>query len=123
MTDEKPSSIAERQVDIAVLEVGLGGRLDATNVAEPLASAIVSIGHDHQAFLGDSLDRIAREKAGIMRRDRPTVVGPSIPPEARRAIDEESVRSGARLVEASAGSGVPASALVGHHMRENEAVA
>ena len=55
------------RVEVAVLEVGLGGRLDATNVAEPLVSAVVSLDFDHEAFLGTTLDAIAREKAGVMR--------------------------------------------------------
>jgi dihydrofolate synthase / folylpolyglutamate synthase len=56
-----------RQVDIAVLEVGMGGRLDATNVVEPLVSVITDISLDHQKFLGNTVGEIAREKAGIMR--------------------------------------------------------
>jgi dihydrofolate synthase/folylpolyglutamate synthase len=92
-----------RRVDVAVLEVGLGARLDATNVAEPIASAIVSVAEDHQLYLGTSLASIAREKAGVMRRGRPTVVG-LLPPEARRAVRARSRAIGARLVEARAGS-------------------
>lgn len=63
------------KIDIAVLEVGLGGRLDATNVVEPVVSAIVSIGKDHTEILGDSHFDIAREKAGVMRPGRPVVLG------------------------------------------------
>ncbi len=54
-------------VDVAVLEVGLGGRLDATNVVQPIAAAITAIDFDHEAFLGDSLEGIAREKAGVIK--------------------------------------------------------
>jgi len=57
-----------RRVDIAVLEVGLGGRLDATNVCRPLVSVITNIGFDHMAYLGNTLTSIAREKAGIIKR-------------------------------------------------------
>ena len=57
-----------QQVDIAVLEVGLGGRLDATNVCKPIVSVITNIGFDHTAYLGSSLRAIAREKAGIIKR-------------------------------------------------------
>ena len=60
---------AEKQVDIAVLEVGLGGRLDATNIVEPLMSVITDISMDHMEWLGNSLPEIAREKAGILRSD------------------------------------------------------
>ncbi len=63
-------------VEIAILEVGLGGRLDATNIADPLASAITSIDRDHEQQLGDTLERIAFEKAGVIRARTPTVIGP-----------------------------------------------
>lgn len=65
---------AERAVDVAVLEVGLGGRLDATNVVERELAVITSIGFDHQAYLGDTLAAIAREKAGVMEAGKPVVV-------------------------------------------------
>src|SRR5438067_2521023 len=58
---------ARERVDVAVLEVGMGGRLDATNVVEPLVSVITDISLDHQEYLGDSVNEIAREKAGIIR--------------------------------------------------------
>jgi dihydrofolate synthase / folylpolyglutamate synthase len=58
-----------RKVDIAVLEVGLGGRLDATNVSRPLVSVITNIGHDHMIYLGNTLAAIAREKAGIIKQN------------------------------------------------------
>ncbi len=80
------------RVDVAVLEVGLGGRLDATNVAEPLASAIVSVDFDHQQYLGTTLASIAAEKAGVLRRGRATVLGP-LPVEARLAIARVARRS------------------------------
>ncbi|MGE0453036.1 MAG: folylpolyglutamate synthase/dihydrofolate synthase family protein [Vicinamibacteria bacterium] len=98
-----------RRVEAAVLEVGLGGRLDATNVAEPLASAIVSIAFDHEAHLGHTLARIAREKAGVMRRGRPCVLGP-VPAQARRAIEAAARSLGTRLIRAEAGVRVEASA-------------
>jgi dihydrofolate synthase / folylpolyglutamate synthase len=65
---------AEARVDLAVVEVGLGGRLDATNLADPVLSLITSIGFDHREFLGDTLADIAREKAGILRPGRPALV-------------------------------------------------
>ncbi|MEM6537077.1 MAG: folylpolyglutamate synthase/dihydrofolate synthase family protein [Pseudomonadota bacterium] len=69
-------AFAETTADFLLLEVGLGGRLDATNVIDhPLAAVVTSIGMDHQAFLGDTLPDIAREKAGIFKRDVPAVVG------------------------------------------------
>lgn len=63
---------AEKEVEIAILEVGLGGRLDATNVVDPIASVIAPVSYDHQATLGSDLKAIAREKAGIVKPRRPT---------------------------------------------------
>jgi dihydrofolate synthase/folylpolyglutamate synthase len=115
---------ARDRVDAAVLEVGLGGRLDATNVVEPVASAVVSIGRDHEAFLGDTLDSIAREKAGVMRAGRAVVLGPALAEEARLALLEEAARIGARVVEADPSDpATEAVALRGAHMRRNAAVA
>ncbi len=71
---------ARRDVDVAILEVGLGGRLDAVNAMDPDASLIVSIDLDHQAWLGETRAAIASEKAGIMRSGRPTVVAEPHPP-------------------------------------------
>jgi dihydrofolate synthase/folylpolyglutamate synthase len=91
------------RVDVAVLEVGLGGRLDATNVAEPVASAIVSVDLDHEIYLGRTLAKIAREKAGVLRAERATVVGP-LAPAARRAVLALARARGARVVEARRGA-------------------
>ncbi len=66
---------AEQQVDAAVIEVGMGGRLDSTNVITPELSVITNIGYDHQQFLGDTLPEIAGEKAGIIKSGVPVVVG------------------------------------------------
>ena len=63
------------QVDIAVIEVGLGGRLDSTNIISPLVCLITNIGYDHQALLGDTLQQIAMEKAGIIKEGVPVVIG------------------------------------------------
>ena len=68
-----------QQVDIAVVEVGLGGRLDSTNVLTPLLSVITNIGMDHTEFLGNTLTKIAREKAGIMKPHVPCVIGETHP--------------------------------------------
>jgi dihydrofolate synthase/folylpolyglutamate synthase len=92
-----------RHVDVAVLEVGLGGRLDATNVADPVASTVVSLDFDHEVYLGRTLAAIAGEKAGVMRAGRPTVVGP-LPDEARRALLARARATGARVVEAPRGA-------------------
>ena len=66
---------ATQKVDIAIIEVGMGGRLDATNIINPLVSVITSIGKDHTAFLGDTLALIAGEKAGIIKPKTPVVIG------------------------------------------------
>lgn len=77
---------ARRKTDFIVLEVGLGGRLDSTNVCHPAVSAITSISMDHMAQLGDTLDAIAREKAGIIKPNVPVVSGVVVDP-ARREIE------------------------------------
>jgi dihydrofolate synthase/folylpolyglutamate synthase len=64
----------EEKVDIAIIEVGMGGRLDSTNVIDPLISLITNIGLDHTAFLGNTLEKIASEKAGIIKHERPVVI-------------------------------------------------
>ena len=77
---------AEQGVDVAVMEVGLGGRLDATNVVErPLVSVIVSLSLEHQKHLGATLAAIAGEKAGILKANCPAAIGP-LPPEARAVV-------------------------------------
>lgn len=78
---------AERKIDLAVLEVGIGGRLDATNIVEPLVSIITDISLDHQEWLGDTIDAIAREKAGILRPDGTLVTLPQHP-QANQALGE-----------------------------------
>ncbi len=78
---------AEKKADWVALEVGLGGRLDATNVVDPACSVIASIGLDHTAILGDTLALIAREKAGIIKPGRPVIVG-EMHDEAREVIEE-----------------------------------
>lgn len=66
---------AEKEVDVAVIEVGLGGRLDCTNIITPVVSVITNISFDHVGFLGDTLAKIAAEKAGIIKKDIPVVIG------------------------------------------------
>jgi dihydrofolate synthase/folylpolyglutamate synthase len=78
-----------RRVEAAVLEVGLGGRLDSTNVCRPIVSVLTSISFDHTALLGDRLASIAAEKAGIIKAGRPAVSGATVP-EARAVIERTS---------------------------------
>lgn len=84
----------EKQAEVVALEVGLGGRLDATNVIEPAASIIVSIGWDHMTILGNSLQEIAWEKAGVIKPGKPVVVG-RVSPEAAGAIQSRIDEVGA----------------------------
>lgn len=87
------------EVDVAVYEVGLGGRLDATNLLNPLVSAITTIGFDHTAILGNTLDAIAREKAGIAKPGVPLVVARGQQGEAFSAISQVAESVGAPLVQ------------------------
>lgn len=87
---------AEQAVDIAVIEVGLGGRLDSTNVIRPEASVITSIDFDHMKLLGNTLEEIAREKAGIFKKDVPAFIFES-EPGVQQAIVEVAEKVGANL--------------------------
>ncbi len=91
---------AEQKIELAVLEVGLGGRLDATNVVEPIVSVITDIGIDHTEFLGETLAQIAREKAGILRQDG-ILVTLSQHPEANAVIGEVAMGLNVRGVDAA----------------------
>jgi dihydrofolate synthase / folylpolyglutamate synthase len=91
---------AEQGVELAVLEVGLGGRLDATNAVEPMVSVITDIGIDHTEYLGNTIREIAGEKAGILRKDG-VLVTLSQHPEANAAIGEAAVRLDVRGVDAA----------------------
>ena len=88
---------AEAGVEVAVVEVGLGGRLDATNVVEPLGAAVTGVAWDHADYLGDTLEAIAREKAGIWKRGVPASVG-RIAPELEPVFREAAAARGAPLV-------------------------
>lgn len=83
---------AKEQTEVNVLEVGLGGRLDCTNIIDPIVSVITSIGLDHQEFLGSTTDLVAREKAGIMRSGRPCLWGGEM---SSDAISDRTIRDAA----------------------------
>ena len=70
---------AQKQIDIAVVEVGMGGRLDSTNIIQPELSVITNIGFDHTLFLGDTLEKIAKEKAGVIKENTPVIIGETQP--------------------------------------------
>ena len=125
------ADIAARGAEIAVVEVGLGGRLDSTNVVRPLVSAITKIEMDHQKYLGETLEAIATEKAWIAKPGAPFVVGetrPSLLPviarEAGAAVEalEPGARADLRVVPPDALWDGPLG-LVGPHQRRNAAIA
>jgi dihydrofolate synthase/folylpolyglutamate synthase len=88
---------AAEQVDIAVVEVGLGGRLDSTNIITPLVSLITNISYDHQAMLGNTLPEIAGEKAGIIKPGRPVVVSQT-QPEVAAVFEAKARQEGSALL-------------------------
>src|SRR5687768_13796434 len=114
-------------VDVAIVEVGLGGRYDATNVLTPTIAAITSIALDHERHLGNTLSEIAFEKAGIAKAGVPLVVG-RLPPEAAARIATVAAEVGATVVDAHAATSdrryPPLTLrLEGRHQRDNAAVA
>jgi dihydrofolate synthase/folylpolyglutamate synthase len=90
---------AAEQVDVAVVEVGLGGRLDSTNIITPLVSLITNISYDHQAMLGNTLPEIAGEKAGIIKPGRPVVVSQT-QPEVAAVFEAKAEKEGSQLLVA-----------------------
>lgn len=89
---------ADSNVDFAVIETGLGGRLDATNIVDPVLSIITSIGLDHQAVLGNSIEEIAAEKAGIIKPGRPVIIG-NLQEAAESVVTEAAARNSAELIK------------------------
>lgn len=107
-------------VDIAVIETGLGGRLDSTNIIMPLVSVITNIGLDHTQFLGDTLPKIAFEKAGIIKQGVPVVVG-EYNQETCTVFEEKAKETGSPIYYASDEvNEVPASDLVGDYQEQNK---
>jgi dihydrofolate synthase / folylpolyglutamate synthase len=90
------SYFAECGVDVAVIEVGLGGRLDSTNIINPVLSVITNIGHDHMDLLGDTMEKIAAEKAGIIK-DKISVVISETQDEVKSVFLSRAKRSGSRI--------------------------
>jgi dihydrofolate synthase/folylpolyglutamate synthase len=118
-------AIAEVHVDITVVEVGLGGRLDATNVVDPAVAVVTGVALDHEAILGGTIERIAAEKAGIWKRGRPAIVGASGLPEAVPGLVAAARTVGAipRVIDAADIAAVPTVGLPGAHQRRNAAAA
>ena len=116
---------ASSGADIATVEVGLGGRLDATNVLEPLVCAITTVDFDHQAQLGTTIEAIAAEKAGIIKSGAPVVIG-RLSPAAEVVVAAEAQRIGSPLMRAHEAVALPedvSPALAGPHQRDNAVVA
>jgi dihydrofolate synthase/folylpolyglutamate synthase len=111
-------------LDIAVIETGLGGRLDSTNVIEPEVSVITNIGYDHMNLLGDTIEKIAAEKAGIIKTKTPTVIG-HMREEAREVMTATAGRLHSPLIDSSSvpESLIPSGVLKGHYQIENRATA
>jgi len=87
---------AKENVDIAIIETGLGGRLDSTNLINPELSIITNIGYDHIQLLGDTLEKIAFEKAGIIKKNKPIIIGETLP-ETKKAFIEKSKEQNAPI--------------------------
>lgn len=118
---------ARKGCDVSVIEVGLGGRLDATNVVEPEVSVVTSIGIDHSDMLGDTLEAIAGEKAGIIKAGRPVVIG-RLPPPAEATVRAVAASKGAKVVSVREEYGedagrYPRPNLEGDYQRWNAATA
>ena len=88
---------AYTEVDVAIIEVGLGGRLDSTNIIRPVLSVITNISFDHVGFLGDTLAKIASEKAGIIKQNTPVVIGEALP-ETRLVFNDKALEMNAPIV-------------------------
>ena len=114
---------AEKEVDYAVIEVGLGGRLDATNIVNPLLSVITNIGLDHTEFLGTSLAEIAAEKGGIIKTGIPVVIGKK--QAETKAIFEELAKQQRTTLCFAEEVNVPSISLdlLGHYQEENKRTA
>jgi dihydrofolate synthase/folylpolyglutamate synthase len=111
------------RVSVAIVEVGIGGRLDATNVLWPDVSVVTNVAADHLGVLGPALEDVAREKAGIFRKGQPALLGASGTAEGpRAALHAEARRIGARLVEIPPAANA-AFSLPGAHQKQNLALA
>lgn len=118
-------AIALAEVDVSVLEVGLGGRLDATNVVDPAVAVVTGVALDHEAILGDTLAKIAAEKAGIWKPGRPAIIGASGLAEAVPVLASAAHAAGASVtvIDDAAVAAIPPVGLPGRHQRRNAAAA
>jgi len=109
---------AEQEVDIAIIEVGMGGRLDSTNIVRPSVTAITSISKDHTQFLGDTLELIAKEKAGIIKQHIPVILG-ELPDKAKSEIEIIALSKESNIIDSTILE-APKSALEGSYQLFNE---
>lgn len=109
---------AQEKVDIAVIEVGMGGRLDSTNIVQPIVCAITSISKDHTQFLGDTHELIAREKGGIIKQNISVVLG-ELPTEAKVEIEHIAASKDSTIIDSTI-LNAPKSALDGSYQLFNE---
>src|SRR5205814_5190739 len=112
----------EAKIDIVILETGLGGRLDATNAVQSDVAVITPIALDHEQWLGDSLEEIASEKAGIIKPKTPVVSGPQLP-EAERVIRARAEKCEAPLHFIDEAYDKSPIALRGEHQKLNASIA
>lgn len=112
----------EQKVDFAILETGMGGRLDSTNVVTPEVAVITNIGLDHTQFLGNTIKAIAGEKAGIIKQKRPVVAGPMLP-EALDVICQKAKEMSADFHNAASITQTYPTDLLGYYQRENQQTA
>jgi len=116
---------AEQKCELVIWETGLGGRLDATNIVTPLASVITNIAFDHQQWLGDTLEKIAAEKAGIIKPGVPVVTAEN-KPEALGVIEQLARKKNSPIIRATEPLTFnlqPSTSLIGEHQKRNAAVA
>lgn len=110
----------KQKIDVAVIEVGMGGRLDSTNIISPLISVITNIGLDHTQFLGNTLPEIAAEKAGIIKPYTPVVIG-EYTSETKTVFDEKATKQQAEIYYASdLIAETPPSDLIGKYQEKNK---
>ena len=109
---------AQEKVDIAIIEVGLGGRLDSTNIITPKVAVITNIGYDHMQFLGDTLPEIAFEKAGIIKQNVPVIIGEE-QEEVREVFKQKAATCKAKLQFASDDKNIYKTDLLGDYQKSN----
>lgn len=114
-------AFSRTKADICLLETGLGGRLDCTNIIEkPLATIITRIGFDHMEFLGETLQQIATEKAGIIKTEVPCILAPQTSPDIDAVFEQKAKERNSPLIKADTRKALPTN-LTGPHQQENMA--